>query len=346
MFVVPPPPANEAARLDFLLACGIIDTPRDERFDRLTRIAARVYEADVAFLSFVDDRYQWMKAVTGEGIGSSIERERSVCQIMISSGRPLVFGDMQNEPKLDGHPVVPFLPFRFYAGVPLLTPEGAAVGSLCILKREPQAVVGFDLSTLIDLGAVAMDEVELWRRNKDLEQEAQTDGLTGIANRRAFDEALERAVRRSRRTNEPLSLLLLDLDHFKSLNDTAGHQAGDLVLRHFARVLAQEARRPDDLAARYGGEEFALILPSTDQAGALEVAKRLRDNLAAAKLPHPNGIEGRVTVSIGAVTAVSEAGRDVGSLLSTADARLYEAKKAGRDRAIAGTVPEKSPQPA
>ena len=200
MFVVPPPPANEAERLDFLLSCGILDTPQDERFDRLTRIASRVYGADVAFLSFVDDHYQWMKAITGDGIGSSIERERSVCQIMIASGEPLVFGDMQKEPTLDGHPVVPFLPFRFYAGVPLLTPEGAAVGSFCILKREPQDAAGFDVSTLIDLAAVSMDEVELWQRNQDLERVAQTDGLTGIANRRAFDQALERAIRRARRT--------------------------------------------------------------------------------------------------------------------------------------------------
>ncbi|MDG2570813.1 hypothetical protein P7L87_25005, partial [Vibrio parahaemolyticus] len=164
MFVVPPPPANEAERLNFLLSCGILDTPQDERFDRLTRIASKVYAADVAFLSFVDDRYQWMKAITGDGIGSSIERERSVCQIMITSGEPLVFGDMQKEPSLDGHPVAPFLPFRFYAGVPLLTPEGAAVGSFCILKREPQDAAGFDVSTLIDLAAVSMDEVELWQR--------------------------------------------------------------------------------------------------------------------------------------------------------------------------------------
>jgi diguanylate cyclase (GGDEF)-like protein len=339
VFVVPPPPANEAARLDFLLSCGILDTPQDERFDRLTRIAARVYGADVAFLSFVDDRYQWMKAITGEGIGSSIERERSVCQIMIASGEPLVFGDMQKDPKLDGHPVAPFLPFRFYAGVPLLTPEGAAVGSLCILKCEPQDSVGFDVSTLIDLAAVVMDEVELWQLNQDLERAAQTDGLTGIANRRAFDQALERAIRRVRRTNEPLSLLLLDLDHFKALNDMAGHQAGDDVLRKFAGVLAQAARRPDDVAARYGGEEFALILPSTDQTGAVEVAQRLRENLAAAEMPHPRGIDGLVTVSIGAVTADPATELAAERLVSAADARLYEAKKSGRNRAVVGSLP-------
>jgi diguanylate cyclase (GGDEF)-like protein len=339
VFVVPPPPANEAERLDFLLSCGILDTPQDERFDRLTRIASRVYGADVAFLSFVDDRYQWMKAITGDGIGSSIERERSVCQIMIASGEPLVFGDMQKEPTLDGHPVVPLLPFHFYAGVPLLTPEGAAVGSFCILKRDPQDAARFDVSTLIDLAAVSMDEVELWRLNQDLERAAQTDGLTGIANRRAFDQALERAIRRAHRTNEPLSLLLLDLDHFKALNDTAGHGAGDEVLRRFAGILAQAARRPDDVAARYGGEEFALILPATDQAGALEVAQRLKESLTAAQIFHPRGIDGLVTVSIGAVTADSSTELSARVLVSAADARLYEAKRAGRNRAVVGSFP-------
>jgi len=339
VFVVPPPPANEAERLDFLLSCGILDTPQDERFDRLTRIAARVYGADVAFLSFLDDRYQWMKAITGDGIGSSIERERSVCQIMIASGEPLVFGDMQKEPQLDGHPVAPFLPFRFYAGVPLLTPEGAAVGSFCILRHEPQDAAGFDVSTLIDLAAVSMDEVELWQRNQDLERAAQTDGLTGIANRRAFDQALERAIRRARRTNEPLSLLLLDLDHFKALNDMVGHQAGDEVLRRFAGILAQAARRPDDVAARYGGEEFALILPATDQTGAVEVAERLRDNLAAAEIAHPRGIDGLVTVSIGVVTADRATELVAETMVSGADARLYDAKRTGRNRVVGGSLP-------
>ena len=185
-----------------------------------------------------------------------------------------------------------------------------------------------------------MDEIELWQHNQVLERAAQTDGLTGIANRRAFDQALERASRRVRRTQEPLSLLLLDLDYFKALNDTAGHQAGDDVLRQFACVVAQAARRPDDVAARYGGEEFALILPSTDQTGALEGGSEAWGaNLASAEIPHPRGVDGLVTVSIGAVTAHPATEFTAGALVSAADAKLYEAKRTGRNRVVAGPLP-------
>ena len=334
MFAVPQPPSNEAERLNFLFSCGILDTPRDERFDRITRLAAQFYEADVAFLGFIDDRYQWMKSVRGDGIAPFIQRDQTICQIVISSGAPLVIGDMRTDPRLEGHPVVPHLPFRFYAGVPLTTEEGAALASLCILKREPQSADRFNLAPLEDLGAVAMDELQLWRYNQELRRIAETDGLTGLANRRAFDVALDRAWRRLQRTGRPLSLLMLDLDRFKILNDCCGHQAGDEALRRFGRVLSEAAHRPDDLAARYGGEEFALILPDADHAGALEIAGMVRASLASAEIPHPGGINGIVTTSIGLVTVGPN---DVGSverLVARADAALYRAKQAGRDRAI------------
>jgi diguanylate cyclase (GGDEF)-like protein len=333
VFTVPPPPSHEAERLDFLFSCGILDTPRDERFDRITRLAAQFYDADVAFLGFIDDQFQWMKSVRGDGIAPWIERDRSICQLVISSGQPLVISDLHTDPRLAGHPVVPQLPFHFYAGVPLLTDEGAAVASLCILKREPQPADGFNLSALGDLGAVAMDELELWRRNQELERAADTDGLTGLANRRAFDAALERAWRRHQRTGQPLSLLLLDLDRFKLLNDQCGHQAGDETLRRFARVLSGAARRPDDLAARYGGEEFALILSDTDKAGAMEVAENFRDALAATDIPHPGGIHGRVTASVGIATVMQDVAT-AEALVARADVALYQAKRAGRDRTV------------
>ncbi|MET0744139.1 MAG: diguanylate cyclase [Microvirga sp.] len=332
MFTEPAPPANETERLSFLYACGILDTPQDERFDRVTRLATRIYGADLAFLAFTDDRYLWMKSVAGAGVETWMGRNNSVCQFVIASGKPLVIGDLRTDPLVRDHPIIPHLPFRFYAGVPLMTDDGAAVASLCVLRREAQDPEAFDLSPLSDLGALAMDELELFRRNRDLSLLADTDGLTGIANRRGFDTALERAIRRARRTETPLSLLLLDLDHFKRLNDTLGHGAGDDVLRRFGGILAAAARRPDDTAARYGGEEFALILPDTDADGAAEVARLVRDGLAAALIPHPGGIDDRVTVSIGIATAHTLDLPDPVALTARADAALYLAKRAGRDQ--------------
>jgi diguanylate cyclase (GGDEF)-like protein len=332
MFTEPAPPANETERLSFLYACGILDTPQDERFDRITRLATHIYRADLAFLAFTDDRYLWMKSVVGGGVETWVGRNNSVCQFVIASGKPLVIGDLRTDPLVRDHPIIPHLPFRFYAGVPLMTDEGAAVASLCVLKREVQDPEAFDLSPLNDLGALAMDELELFRRNRDLSLLADTDGLTGIANRRGFDTALERAIRRARRTETPLSLLLLDLDHFKLLNDTLGHGAGDDVLRQFGRILAAAARRPDDTAARYGGEEFALILPDTDTDGAAEVARLVRDALLAAVIPHPGGIDERVTVSTGIATALTLDLPDRETLIARADAALYLAKRAGRDQ--------------
>lgn len=338
MFAVPEPPSNEANRLEFLYSCGILDTPRDERFDRVTRLAAQFYQADAAFLGFIDNRYQWMKSIRGDGIGPWIERDRSVCQIVISSGRPLVVGDMRTDPRLKGHPIAPLLPFRFYAGVPLLTDDGAAVASLCILKHEPQATDHFNLSPLEDLGAIAMDELELWQRTQELRRAAERDCLTDLANRRAFDTALDRAWLRFQRTRQPLSLLMLDLDHFKALNDHAGHQAGDEALRRFARILSEAARRPDDLAARYGGEEFVLILPETNGTEALSIANMLRTSLHSANIPHPYGINGRVTASIGLTTVNLEGAGGAETLIAQADAALYEAKHRGRDRIVRWTA--------
>lgn len=332
VFIVPAPPVNEAERLDFLYSCGILDTPKDERFDRITRLASLFYSADVAFLGFVDDRYQWMKSVSADGIAPWMERDKSVCQLVIASGEPLMIGDMKTDRRLEGHPVVPDLPFRFYAGVPLMTDDGAAIASLCVLKREPQDPVCVDLAVLTDLAALAMAELELWRRNRALAMLAETDGLTGLANRRAFDGSLERAISRACRTMQPLSLLLLDLDHFKALNDTLGHQAGDDVLRRFGCVLSTMVRRPDDVAARYGGEEFALILPDTDTAGAVGIARAIHQALASARIAHPRGADAFVTVSIGVASAEPAAMPAPETLIARADNALYCAKQAGRNR--------------
>jgi diguanylate cyclase (GGDEF)-like protein/PAS domain S-box-containing protein len=166
---------------------------------------------------------------------------------------------------------------------------------------------------------------------------ASTDGLTGLANRRAFDEALEKEWRRAQRSGAELSLLLLDLDRFKSFNDHYGHQVGDDCLRTVAAAIGKTLRRAGDLAARYGGEEIAIILPATDSAGAIEIGSAMRTAIEALCIPHQHNIEGdqRVTVSIGVATALSRVGGSVqmpAALLQAADIALYKAKQNGRNR--------------
>jgi diguanylate cyclase (GGDEF)-like protein len=158
------------------------------------------------------------------------------------------------------------------------------------------------------------------------EEAAFTDHLTGLANRRRFERQLEREVARARRFDRPFCLLLLDIDHFKLVNDSFGHDVGDDVLRRLGNAL-QAGTRGIDTAARVGGEEFAIVLTETDFAHALEVAERLRVSVAEMQVP----VAGHVTVSIGLAEFNAETS-DARSLFLAADAALYEAKRNGRDR--------------
>ncbi|HRP98322.1 MAG TPA: diguanylate cyclase [Rhodocyclaceae bacterium] len=173
--------------------------------------------------------------------------------------------------------------------------------------------------------------------NRELTRLSAVDGLTGIANRRCFDDTLRREWRRAARRGAPLSLLLADIDHFKEYNDRYGHQRGDDCLKAVARELAARLNRPSDLVARYGGEEFAVILPETDADGAWRVAEALRRAIQASEIAHEgSSTESLVTISIG-VAATVPAGADstgMAALLRRADEALYEAKRGGRNRVV------------
>jgi diguanylate cyclase (GGDEF)-like protein/PAS domain S-box-containing protein len=176
------------------------------------------------------------------------------------------------------------------------------------------------------------------------ERMAATDGLTGLANRRQFDDAADREWWRCAREHLPLSVLLLDADRFKQFNDRYGHLAGDACLRAIAGQLDTVARRPGDLPARYGGEEFVLLMPNTDRFGALGVAERLCELVSTLRIPHAdNNAGGIVTVSVGVATAIPGDGASgfdsAQSLLSAADAALYQAKGGGRNRVVVATGP-------
>ena len=176
-------------------------------------------------------------------------------------------------------------------------------------------------------------EAELAKLNQKLEAIGITDALTGISNRRHFDEVLSQEYARHSRTGADLSLILLDIDHFKAFNDYYGHQQGDECLRRIGKILTQWTKRPADLAARYGGEEFACILPDTDLSGAVVVAEHIRQAIVQAAIPHEKSLIDRwVTASFGVASLHCSGHQSVEAFVGQADAMLYQAKAAGRNR--------------
>jgi diguanylate cyclase (GGDEF)-like protein len=173
-----------------------------------------------------------------------------------------------------------------------------------------------------------------------LQRLLSTDAMTNIANRRRFDDVLAREWRRCGRAGVPLSLLMIDVDHFKAYNDHSGHVEGDECLRQVAKLLGQGAKRPGDLVARYGGEEFVCLLPEVGVAGARAVADKLIEAVRRANIPHPCSPLGpRLTISVGSATAGGLSG-DPMALVAFADKLLYAAKAAGRDQVIVGQLGE------
>jgi len=205
-----------------------------------------------------------------------------------------------------------------------------------LYARARAVADGGYLSVISDITQRKRAELALSDLNRRLAELARMDGLTGLTNRRAFDETIEVEFRRSQRNRTPLSLLLIDVDHFKPFNDTYGHPAGDDCLKAVAKVLTRTLNRPADFAARYGGEEFAAILPDTDVEGAVAIAEAIRMAVRGLGIDHDGSATGVVTASVGVSTcAGTSADESVDGLLRAADAALYAAKAAGRDCVVA-----------
>jgi len=184
---------------------------------------------------------------------------------------------------------------------------------------------------LVAVAETLRDVTEEKRAQVALEQLATRDGLTGLANRRCFDDTLQAEWQRALRQEQPLSLLMVDVDNFKQYNDAYGHLGGDECLQRIACAVASEMRA-NDLVARYGGEEFAVILPNQSLKGAAIVAERIRCRVEQLHLPNLGSTRHVVTVSIGAATALAAPGSDPSQLVATADSALYRAKHMGRNR--------------
>lgn len=222
--------------------------------------------------------------------------------------------------------------------------HGIHAENWCVMPRlGAQLYLAIDAGPIYDAQGKLLAVVEtlrdmtsLKRAQQELELLASHDGLTGIVNRRGFDAKMSLEWRKAEADRQPLSLLLVDVDHFKRFNDTYGHPAGDECLKSIATALSQAMHRPADLVARYGGEEFAFVLPATNKNGASLVAQRVLESIASIALPHSgNDGMGIVSVSIGGATVVPSDKMNLSHLIDRADRSLYEAKHSGRNRYVA-----------
>jgi diguanylate cyclase (GGDEF)-like protein len=310
--------------------------------DRLDVTVASILLLDDAGERFVDEVYagdlQLGKPYGAEEWPVSV----GVCGRCARSGEPQLIADVHADPDyVPGHPDVRaeyITPIRY---------RGRILGVLNLESCRADAFgeeerAAFDAIALQVAGSIHLASVNrrLEEANRELERVSQLDGLTGVGNRRTFDAAFEREWRRALRCHEWVSVLLADLDHFKTINDNGGHLFGDECLRRAANVFAGVARRSADVVARYGGEEFAILLPGAPPAAAVAIAEAARQGVAALELDG-RWDGGSLTVSLGVAStrphAVASAGQrcEAAALLTAADRALYDAKRAGRNRTVA-----------
>ena len=314
---------NEAARLHALRRCQILDTPPEEAFDRITRLAKTMLEIPMVLVSLVDKDRQWFKSRQGAKV-TETPREISFCTHAIRGDQTFIVKDAQADPRFADNPLVVQDPFiRFYVGVPLQTSEGHNIGTLCAMDTIVRELKPRQLRMFEDLARLVMDELELRLL-------AATDGLTGLMTRRAFQEHAQLDVERCRRYHTSLSCAVIDVDNFKLINDAHGHPAGDVVLRNVA-ATCKACLRAADYVGRLGGDELVVMLPETVLTDAALMAERLRSAIEGTTieiLEEPIS----VTVSIGVAAFQPEGTLD--QLLHDADMALYDAKFEGRNRVV------------
>tara|TARA_R110000737_G_C14557259_1_gene481652 strand:+ start:79 stop:1083 length:1005 start_codon:yes stop_codon:yes gene_type:complete len=316
--------ALEPKRLEALHDYDVLDTPAEESFDRITRVAKSALQMPIVLVSLVDADRQWFKSRQGLE-ATETPRDISFCAHAIEQDEPFIIPNALEDERFRENPLVTGEPnIRFYAGIPLKTPSGYNIGTLCAIDREPRYLSGVELSLLSDLARLVVDELEL-------RQIAATDSLTGAQTRRSFNIEVKREVDRAKRYNRSASFVAFDIDHFKSINDTYGHNAGDVVLQNIAAICKSNLRAVD-LFARLGGEEFMIVLPETDRLGAMDVAERLRQIMANTPIIDGDN-EIRFTASFGVAVFSGEDGT-LEDLLRQADEALYQAKNYGRNRTV------------
>lgn len=320
--IEPAIPVNEALRLATLKSLNVLDTPAEERFDRVTRLAKRMFRVPMALVSIVDEDRQWFKSVQGLD-ACQTPRNVSFCGHAILGDDIFLIENALEDQRFADNPLVLGAPhIRFYAGFPLRAPNGNKVGTLCILDTEPREFDSDDAAALHDLASMVEDELSAF-------QTSTTDELTRISNRRGFMQLAQYGLNFCVRNQQPAALAFIDLDHFKPINDQFGHAEGDLALVAFAEVM-QASFRSTDLFARLGGDEFVVLLTGACKSDAETVLQKFGKQLADYNTRARRGYE--LAFSCGVVEFNPAAPLGVDELMAAGDAQMYAIKAAKKRR--------------
>lgn len=338
--------SSSLRRLNALQAHGLLDESAQWALNEIARLAATGCEAPIALVSLVDGS-SMVQAPSGSAISCRDHMLPFCAHALAPPAQVTVIGDARRDSRFSGNPLVTLPPgLVFFAGAPLISPAGEAFGALCIADHRPRELGDAQRQLLQGLARQAAEQLrlrssillleakvasqsryldQLKNEQQELQKQNATDPLTGLGNRRSFHDRLSLEIARAECTGTRASLIMFDVDHFKSYNDSFGHPAGDAVLKQLADVVLSSCRE-EDLAARVGGEEFAVLLPETDGEDAFAFARWLGRRVQRQQWPHRP-----VTISAG--VAVALRGESPQQLAARADIALYRSKRDGRNRA-------------
>ncbi len=322
--LAPIDPENEHDRLCALQSLNILDSLPEERFDRLTRLAKRLFGVPIAVVSLVDADRQWFKSCVGLA-ATGTSRDVSFCGHTILNNGIMQVEDARCDDRFSDNPLVTGAPhIRFYAGCPLRITGGCKIGTLCLIDTVPRVLDDEECSLLQDLARMVEQELSAV-------QQATMDELTMLSNRRGFESLAQHSLNTCKRIEVPASLLFFDLNKFKQINDHYGHAEGDVALKTFADVLRMQLRE-SDVIGRLGGDEFVALLTGLNGFSAGEIVDRLQQALAEVGEIDNRGYE--IEFSVGQVNYNVDRHVSIACMLAEADKAMYANKRAASSKSV------------
>lgn len=310
-------PANEILRVQTLRSLDILDSPPQERFDRIARMAKRIFGVSTALITLIDSDRQWFLSALDLEIKET-SRDVSFCGHAILGDDVLTVPDTTLDHRFSDNPFVKDAPnVRFYAGCPISVSNGSKLGTICLIDQSPRNFSDEDKALLADLAHMVEQEIAAI-------QLATIDALTMLANRRGFEIQSKRALQLCKRMSFSACLIFIDLDKFKPINDQFGHAEGDIALQAFSDIL-QDTFRDYDVIGRLGGDEFAVLQTKSTEAECKNSIIRLQKNVSTHNEISAKGYD--IAFSAGFVEYDEDKHESIDAMLANADQLMYKQKK-------------------